>query len=131
MWIGNRAMIAAHFDNNYNIACVVSGRRRFTVFPPEQVSNLYIGPLLRTPGGSPISTVDLRDPDYTKYPKFAQALESAEEAELEPGDAIYIPILWWHGVIRNSSQADPQPGALYDLDVRSSCRAARSLARVF
>ena len=98
MWIGNRAMIAAHFDNNYNIACVVSGRRRFTVFPPEQVSNLYIGPLLRTPGGSPISTVDLRDPDYTKYPKFAQALESAEEAELEPGDAIYIPILWWHGV---------------------------------
>ena len=98
IWIGNRAMIATHFDNNDNIAGVVSGRRRFTIFPPEQVANLYIGPLLRTPGGSPISTVDLRDPDFTKFPKFREALESAQEAVLEPGDAIYIPILWWHGV---------------------------------
>ena len=98
MWMGNRSMIATHFDNNHNIACVVSGSRRFTVFPPEQVANLYIGPLLRTPGGSPISVVDLRAPDYTKFPKFAEALESAQEAVLEPGDAIYIPILWWHGV---------------------------------
>ena len=97
-WIGNRAMIATHFDNNHNIACVVSGRRRFTVFPPDQVANLYIGPLLRTPGGSPISCVDLRAPDHKKFPRFADALESGEEAVLEPGDAIYIPILWWHGV---------------------------------
>ena len=98
VWIGNRSMIATHFDNNHNIACVVSGSRRFTIFPPDQVANLYIGPLLRTPGGSPISTVDLRAPDHTKFPKFAEALESAEEAVLEPGDAVYIPILWWHGV---------------------------------
>ena len=98
IWIGNRSMIATHFDNNHNIACVVSGRRRFTVFPPDQVRNLYIGPLLRTPGGSPVSVVDLRAPDLTRFPRFGQALESALEAVLEPGDAIYIPILWWHGV---------------------------------
>jgi len=98
VWISNRSMIAAHFDNNHNIACVVSGHRRFTVFPPEQVGNLYIGPLLKTPGGSPISVVDLRAPDHTRFPRFRQALESAQEAVLEPGDAIYIPILWWHGV---------------------------------
>ena len=98
IWLGNRTTIATHFDNNYNIACVVSGSRRFTVFPPDQVGNLYIGPLLRTPGGSPISMVDLRDPDFSRFPNFRQALESAQEAVLEPGDAIYIPILWWHGV---------------------------------
>ncbi len=98
VWIGNRLMIATHFDNNHNVAGVVAGSRRFTVFPPEQVGNLYIGPLLRTPGGSPISCVDLREPDYEKYPRFREALESAEEAVLEPGDAIYIPVLWWHGV---------------------------------
>lgn len=98
MWISNRSMIATHFDNNHNIACVVSGSRRFTVFPPEQVSNLYLGPLLKTPGGTPISVVDLREPDYEKFPRFREALESAREAVLEPGDAIYIPILWWHGV---------------------------------
>jgi len=98
VWMGNRSMIATHFDNYHNIACVVGGSRRFTVFPPEQVSNLYIGPLLKTPGGSPISVVDLREPDYTRFPRFRQALESAQEAVLTPGDAIYIPILWWHGV---------------------------------
>ena len=98
MWMSNRSMIAPHFDNNHNIACVVSGCRRFTVFPPEQVSNLYLGPLLKTPGGTPISVVDLREPDFTKFPRFRQALESARQAVLEPGDAIYIPILWWHGV---------------------------------
>jgi hypothetical protein len=97
-WISNRSMVAPHFDNNRNIACVVSGSRRFTVFPPEQVSNLYIGPLLKTPGGTPISTVDLREPDFEKFPRFREALESAQEAVLEPGDAIYVPVLWWHGV---------------------------------
>ncbi|HET6846784.1 MAG TPA: cupin-like domain-containing protein [Anaerolineales bacterium] len=98
VWISNRSMIATHFDNYHNLACVVGGSRRFTVFPPGQAGNLYVGPLLKTPGGSPISVVDLRQPDYTRFPKFRQALESAQEATLEPGDAIYIPILWWHGV---------------------------------
>ena len=97
-WISNRSIVAPHFDNNRNIACVVSGSRRFTVFPPEQVSNLYIGPLLKTPGGTPISIVDLREPDFSTFPRFREALESAQQAVLEPGDAIYIPILWWHGV---------------------------------
>ena len=67
-------------------------------WPPDQVGNLYIGPLLKTPGGPPISTVDLRAPDHERFPRFAQALESGQQAVLEPGDAIYIPILWWHGV---------------------------------
>ncbi|MEM1174749.1 MAG: cupin-like domain-containing protein [Pseudomonadota bacterium] len=98
IWINNKTMIATHFDVDHNIACVVSGRRRFTVFPPEQVANLYIGPLLNTPGGPPISTVNLRDPDLEVFPRFADALAVAQEATLEPGDAIFIPILWWHGV---------------------------------
>ena len=98
IWMSNRSMIAPHFDNNFNIACVVSGRRRFTIFPPEQVENLYIGPLLKTPGGAPISVVDVREPDFERFPRYREALASAREAVLEPGDAIYIPILWWHGV---------------------------------
>src|SRR3546814_2525666 len=42
--------------------------------------------------------VDLAAPDLTRYPRFAEALAHAMTAELEPGDAIYIPGLWWHDV---------------------------------
>ncbi|HEY5645955.1 MAG TPA: cupin-like domain-containing protein [Pseudomonadales bacterium] len=98
IWLGNRSVIATHYDMFSNVACVVAGRRRFTLFPPGQVANMYVGPLLTTPGGSPVSMVDLRDPDLSRYPRFEQALEVCQQAELEPGDAIYIPILWWHAV---------------------------------
>jgi hypothetical protein len=98
IWIGNSSRIAPHFDESDNIACVVSGTRRFTLFPTEQVGNLYIGPLDRTPAGQPASLVDLDAPDFERFPRFREAMQSARVAELGPGDAIYIPALWWHGV---------------------------------
>jgi len=98
IWIGNRTCIAPHFDNTENIACVVGGRRRFTLFPPDQIANLYPGPLDLTPAGQPISLVDVRKPDLERFPRFAEAWAAAEIAELGPGDAIYIPALWWHNV---------------------------------
>jgi hypothetical protein len=98
IWIGNRTCIAAHFDNTENIACVVAGKRRFTMFPPDQISNLYVGPLDLTPAGQPVSLVDIRNPDLKRFPRFAAALEVAEVAELGPGDAVYVPALWWHHV---------------------------------
>jgi Cupin-like domain len=98
IWMGNRTCIAPHFDNTENIACVVGGRRRFTMFPPEQIGNLYVGPLDLTPAGQPISLVDVRNPDLARFPRFATALEAAAVAELAPGDAVYIPALWWHNV---------------------------------
>jgi hypothetical protein len=98
MWIGNSSRIAAHFDESDNVACVVSGTRRFTLFPTDQVANLYVGPLDRTVAGQPTSMVDLAVPDYDRFPKFREALKHARVAELAPGDAIYIPALWWHAV---------------------------------
>jgi hypothetical protein len=98
VWIGNRSCIAAHFDNTENIACVVAGTRRFTMFPPDQIGNLYVGPLDLTPAGQPVSLVDVRNPDLARFPRFAAALAVAEVAELGPGDGVYIPALWWHHV---------------------------------
>ena len=98
IWIGNRTCIAAHFDNIDNLACVVGGRRRFTMFPPEQIRNLYVGPLDLTPAGQPITLVDVRKPDFERFPRYSEALKVAEVAELGPGDAVYIPALWWHNV---------------------------------
>lgn len=98
LWLGNASTIQTHHDMSDNIAVVVSGKRRFTLFPPDQVGNLYIGPLDFTPAGRPVSLVSLDNPNLERFPKFAQALESALVAELEPGDALYIPTLWWHHV---------------------------------
>ncbi len=98
LWLGNRAIIAAHQDPYENLACVVAGRRRFTLFPPQAVADLYIGPFEKTPGGPAISMVSFDDPDLERHPNFARALEVAEVVELEPGDALYIPYLWWHHV---------------------------------
>ncbi len=98
IWIGNRSRIAAHHDVPDNIACVAVGHRRFTVFPPQQVENLYIGPLDFNPAGQAVSLVDFANPDFNQHPRFAEALNHAQIAELGPGDAIFIPSLWWHHV---------------------------------
>ncbi|MFP5390247.1 MAG: cupin-like domain-containing protein [Gammaproteobacteria bacterium] len=98
IWIGNRTRVGAHFDLPDNVACVAAGRRRFTLFPPDQIGNLYIGPLDFNPAGQSVSLVDVAAPDLERFPKFAEALEHALVAELDAGDAIYIPSMWWHNV---------------------------------
>lgn len=98
MWIGNRGRVSPHYDVHRNLACVVAGRREFTLFPPEQAENLYPGPVLDAPGGVPISLVDVQHPDLERFPRYETALAAAFRATLEPGDAIFIPSLWWHGV---------------------------------
>ncbi len=98
LWFGNAFLTPAHIDELDNLACVVGGRRRFTLFPPEQVRNLYIGPVDFTPAGAPVSMVSLKSPDFERYPRFREALAAAQVADLEPGDALFIPAVWWHHV---------------------------------
>ena len=98
LWIGNKIQVPLHNDFPSNVACVIGGRRKFTLMPPAQFENLYLGPIDFTPAGRAVSMVDLENPDFKKYPKFAKALEQALTAELSPGDIIYIPSMWWHAV---------------------------------
>jgi hypothetical protein len=98
IWIGNRTTAPAHWDMSNNIAACAVGRRRFTLFPPDQVANLYPGPLEPTPAGQVVTMVDFRDPDLERFPRFAQAMEHALVAELDPGDVLVYPALWWHQV---------------------------------
>lgn len=98
LWLGNSARIAPHFDTSENIACAVAGKRRFLIFPPDQIDNLYAGPIDHNMAGPPASLVDPLHIDLMKYPKFETAIKSAILAELDPGDALYLPSLWWHYV---------------------------------
>jgi hypothetical protein len=98
IWIGNRTVASCHYDAPNNIACVAVGRRRFTIFPPSQVANLYPGPLELNPGGQAVSLVDFSKPDFDRYPRFRDAAAAGYSALLEPGDAIFVPSMWWHHV---------------------------------
>ena len=98
LWIGNQTRISLTMMFRKISPAVVSGRRKFTLFPTDQLKNLYVGPLEHTPAGQSLSLVDFKYPDHEKYPRFKEALTHSLAAELEPGDAIYIPSLWWHHV---------------------------------
>jgi hypothetical protein len=98
LWIGNAAKVATHNDPIENVAVVAAGRRHFTLFPPEAETNLYMGPKHPTPAGTPVSLVHVTAPDLDRFPLYAQALETAQETELGPGDAVFIPKDWFHHV---------------------------------
>ncbi len=98
IWMGTPTRIAAHNDFPHNLACVAVGRRRFTLFPREQFRNLYLGPVDNTPAGRAISMVDFHAPDFARFPRFREALAHAQVADLAPGDALYIPSMWYHHV---------------------------------
>lgn len=98
IWIGTRTEIAAHNDIPDNLAVCAVGRRVFTLFPPETFADLYLGPLENTPAGRAVSMVDLANPDLRRYPHFPAALGRAQKATLEPGDAVFIPSMWYHHV---------------------------------
>lgn len=95
LWLGGPVKTQIHNDRDHNLACVIAGHRRFLLFPPEQVANLYIGPLDNPP---PLSLVDPEAPDLDTFPRFRQALDAARVAHLGPGDALLMPRYWWHHV---------------------------------
>jgi len=97
-WIGTPTTVQIHMDQSQNIACVLLGEREVTLFPPEQLPNLYPGPLETAPGGAIVSLADLDNPDFEKHPGFEQALKTKTTVTLKAGDAIFIPYGWWHHI---------------------------------
>src|SRR3984893_9934415 len=103
IWLGHASNVSAHFDAFDNVACVVAGARRFTLYPPEAIEGLYVGPLDNTMAGQPVSLAASAPLDDDKYPLFRMVREQALRAELKPGDGIYIPKLWWHQIESTAS----------------------------
>ncbi|WP_294235298.1 cupin-like domain-containing protein [uncultured Sphingomonas sp.] len=98
IWIGHGSTVACHYDMMDNIACVVAGRRRFTLYPPDAIGDLYVGPIDHTMAGRPIALAAEAPPGDPRYPRFEQASDRAITVDLGPGDALYMPKLWWHRV---------------------------------
>lgn len=98
IWLGHASTVACHHDNSDNLACVVAGQRRFTLFPPEAIGDLYVGPIDHNMAGQPVGLAVGAPAGDPRYPRFAAARARAMMVELAPGDALYLPKLWWHQV---------------------------------
>lgn len=75
-----------HIDNRNTSAwlAMISGRKRFIFFSPDQEEFLYDG------------AVDAFNPDLEKFPLYANT--NPVEVILEPGELVYFPSKWWHQV---------------------------------
>jgi hypothetical protein len=98
IWLGTASNVSSHYDTFDNLACVIAGRRRFTLYPPELIGRLYVGPIDRTMSGPPVSLAASSPPDDQAFPLFEEIRDQAWICELGPGDALYLPKLWWHQV---------------------------------
>lgn len=99
IWLGTRSNVSCHHDTFDNLACVIAGRRRFTLFAPELIDRLYVGPIDNTMAGAPVSLAASADAaEERKFPRFEEIRAQAVRVELEVGDALYLPKLWWHKV---------------------------------
>lgn len=98
LWIGNGSTVAGHYDRFDNLACVIAGARRFTLYPPDAIGDLYVGPIDHNMAGQPVSLAASAAPGDPRYPRFAAATARARTVTLAPGDALYLPKLWWHQV---------------------------------
>ncbi len=98
LWIGHPSNVSSHYDTYDNLICCVAGARKFTLYSPDCVGKLYVGPIDNTMAGQPVSLAASSPQDAERYPLFEEIRDSAIEIELNPGDALYLPKLWWHQV---------------------------------
>ena len=95
-WLGpSGTATAPHWDVHHNLLTQIAGRKRVTLYAPEEYRNLY--PIEWTAKQFPTtSLVNVRAPDLNRFPRYGSA--QAMQATIEPGDALFIPACWWHFV---------------------------------
>ena len=80
-----------HFDGAHTQAfiCQIYGTKKFYTYPANQTRFLYVNERYN------ISTIpDVENPDYQKFPLFAQATQTS--FTLAPGEVLYMPPGLWH-----------------------------------
>jgi hypothetical protein len=93
LWFGPANNITRlHYDVPNNFLVHLYGRKRITLFAPQDTARLYP---FRTKAYN-MSQTDIDKPDFERFPKLAEA--QPYEAEIGPGDMLYIPPYWWHQV---------------------------------
>jgi hypothetical protein len=90
LWFGPTGTVTPlHHDSMNVLLAQVLGRKLVTLIPSFETHLVYnhLGVY---------SEVDCEVPDYERYPLFQNV--SRLEVLLEPGQALFIPVGWWHHV---------------------------------
>ena len=84
-----------HFDLLENILCVVRGRKLVTLWHPADSHLLYP---MEEASEAAFSRANVYEPDLTRFPLLEEAQKRALHVELNAGDALYLPVCWWHAI---------------------------------
>ena len=89
-WLGPAGTVTPNHHDTCNILFVqIYGRKRFRLFSPLDLE-------LLNDARSMYAAIDPENPNIERYPNFSDVTEKS--VVLEPGDAIFLPIGWWHHV---------------------------------
>jgi lysine-specific demethylase 8 len=93
LWYASPNMKGAlHRDLPHNLFAQVSGRKKFLLLDRRKTRLVYRHSFRS--GVPNYSPVDAEEPDLDRYPRFRRA--NLLSAEVEAGDLLYIPSMWWH-----------------------------------
>ena len=100
LWIGpggNRSLL--HYDPYHSLMLMVSGRKRFAIFPPDQTRNLYPYGFLDARALAEGRLLDSRIQPAEIDPRF-ERVENARgfRGEVSRGEMLFIPAGCWHYV---------------------------------
>lgn len=93
LWMGSAGTDSGlHFDLSDNLLVQVHGRKRVWLVEPRSPRLVY-----PFPDQVMKSRVNAACPDLARFPRFAET--TVMEAELHPGDVLFVPRLVWHQLV--------------------------------
>jgi hypothetical protein len=93
LFLGGDSVTNCHFHSRHHaLLCLPTGRKTIELFPPEATPQLEPQPWY-----SPAFAFSRVHPDLPeRFPQFRASQKLT--VELEAGDALFIPVHWWHWV---------------------------------
>ncbi|XP_031573173.1 uncharacterized protein LOC116307162 [Actinia tenebrosa] len=98
-WMSNGGTSSRiHIDTDENLLCVIHGHKSVILVSPEYSNYLYADDSLVLG----VSDIDPQSVDMEKFPRVKNV--RYQLANVEEGDIVYIPNMWWHQVVSRSER---------------------------